>query len=83
MAWGLQMRQWIVQQALASYRALEENLEDLDEDEVIACLEFESQTTRRKAVLDRLISRAIRLNELRYSQQLQEKYKWHEHLPKS
>ena len=69
-----QVRDWYVGQALESYARLNEVLGELTEDEVFAALELESQTRRRRSIVDRLISRAIRLNEITYATQLKRKY---------
>jgi hypothetical protein len=66
--------QWKLTEALSSYARLNTVLDSLSEDEVIAALELESRSRRRQSIIDRLISRAIRLNELQYSKQLKEKY---------
>lgn len=67
-------RQWTISEALESARSLAEHIDELTEEEVIAALELESGSSRRLSILDRLISRAVRLNELRYKQNLKEKY---------
>lgn len=63
-----------VAEALRSFSALLRILDDLTEEEVLACLQLEASTQRRESVLNRLISRAVRLNEVSYSRQLKEKY---------
>lgn len=68
------IREWYVGQALSSFQRLSEVLLELTEDEVIAALELESQSRRRRSIMDRLMSRAARLNEVRYVQSLKEKY---------
>lgn len=68
------VNQWNVDQALSSFVRLNEVLDELTEEEVLACLDLESASRRRRSIIDRLISRAVRLNELRYSQSLKEKY---------
>jgi len=55
-------------------RRLHELIGELTEAEVFAALELESGSQRRASIIDRLISRAVRLNELKYSKQLKEKY---------
>lgn len=60
--------------ALRSYGALIAVLEQLTEEEVLACLQLEAASRRRESVLNRLISRAVRLNEIKYASQLKEKY---------
>lgn len=63
-----------VGQALRSVAGLNSVLNDLTEEEVLACLQLEAATRRRESVLNRLISRAARLNEITYVRQLKEKY---------
>ena len=69
-----EIRQGMVSAALASFTTLNKVLPKLTEQEVHACLELEASTLRRRTVIDRLISRAVRLNELTYSSQLKEKF---------
>lgn len=69
------VRKFVMKQALESYPALARHLNDLTEDEVLAALELEAATQRRASVIGRLISRAVRLNEIRYAQTLKEKYR--------
>jgi len=68
------VRKFEVTRALDSFGALVSGLNDLTEEEVIAALDLESGTRRRQSFIDRLISRAVRLNEVSYSRQLKEKY---------
>lgn len=70
----MSVRRWYVQEALRSYPSLKRVLGDLTEAEVLRALELESQTMRRRSIIDRLISKAVRLNELSYSRQLKEKF---------
>jgi len=67
-------RKWYIDQALTSFRRLNEVLDDLTEAEVLACLDLEAATQRRRSVIDRLISKAIRLREIDYNRQLKEKF---------
>lgn len=67
------VRKWYLNQALASYPSLKRVLGELTQEEVLAALELESATLRRRSLIDRLISRAIRLNELTFTQ-LKEKF---------
>lgn len=60
--------------ALRSYGALTAVLEQLTEQEVLACLQLEAASQRRESVLNRLISRAVRLNEIKYARQLKESF---------
>lgn len=69
------IRDWYVGQALESLECLLDVLQELTADEVIAALDLESQSRRRRSIMNRLISRAIRLNEISYSTSLKEKYK--------
>jgi len=55
-------------------RRLHDLIDELTEEEILAALELESGTQRRSSIVDRLISRAVRLNELKYSKLLKEKY---------
>lgn len=68
------IRQWYVSEALHSMRRLEEIIDEVSHDEVIAALALESGSRRRKSIINRLISRAVRLNELEYSNKLKELY---------
>lgn len=68
------VRKWYLNQALASYPSLKRVLGELTQEEVLAALELESATLRRRSLIDRLISRAIRLNELTFTRQLKEQY---------
>lgn len=65
------IRQWDVNAALSSYRQLLLTIDGLSEEEVIACLDLEVGTLRRRSVIDRLTKRAIQL----YTNRLQEKYR--------
>ena len=67
-------RRWYINQALKSFPSLVEVLGELTEEEVLACLKLEASTLRRRSIVDRLISRAVRLNEISYSRQLKEKF---------
>lgn len=68
------VRKFYVTQALVSYSSLIRTLDDLTEEEVLACLKLEAASQRRRSVLDRLISRAVRLNELSYNLRLKEQF---------
>jgi hypothetical protein len=70
------VRDWYVNQALESVVRLNEILSELTEDEVIAALRLESQSRRRRSIVDRLISRAVRLRELTYVNYLKEHYSY-------
>jgi len=68
------VRRFYIDQALTSFTSLSRTLRELTEEEVLACLKLESGTLRRPSVISRLISRAGRLHELRYTRQLKEKF---------
>lgn len=59
---------------MRSYAALMEHIEVLTEEEVLACLALEAASRRRRSMIDRLISRAVRLRETSYRTQLLEKF---------
>lgn len=63
-----------IAEALRSYGVLVRVLDKLTEEEVLACLQLEAASQRRESVLNRLISRAVRLNEIKYASQLKETY---------
>lgn len=67
-------RKFYIDLALLSFASLTQVLEELTEEEVLACLELEAATRRRQSHLDRLTSRAVRLNELSYNRTLKEKF---------
>jgi hypothetical protein len=67
-------RRFYIQQALGSFTGLRRMLDELTEEEILECLKLESSSRRRQSILDRLISRAVRLNELSYSTKLKVKY---------
>jgi len=66
----MSIRKWYLSEALSSYRRLLGVVDELTWDEVLACLDLEVGTQRRRSVTDRLIKRAILLTTNR----LQEKY---------
>lgn len=68
------VREWYLGQAVHSYASLRSILDELTEEEVLAALTLESGTLRRRSITDRLVSRAVRLNELSYKRNLLEKY---------
>lgn len=67
-------REWYIGQALESVQGLNRVLSDLTAEEVIACLELESASLRRRSIIDRLIGRAVRLNELEYAASLKNRF---------
>ena len=68
------VRKWYLDQALESFVRLNEVLSELTQAEVMAALDLESASRRRKSVIDRLISRAVRLGEIELNRYLKEKY---------
>ncbi len=70
----MEVRQWYVTKALESARQLQEIIDELSAVEVIAALELESASSRRRSIIDRLISKAVRLKEIEYATSLKEKY---------
>lgn len=66
----MSVRKWYLSEALVSYRRLVDIIDQLTEEEVLACLELETGSRRRQSVTGVLIKRAVRL----YSTRLQEKY---------
>ena len=68
------VRRYYIDLALKSYASLVAVLDELTEEEVLACLHLEASSRRRQSILDRLTSRAVRLNELLYNRQLKEKF---------
>ena len=69
-----EIRKWHVAQALHSVASLTAVLSELSEAEVLHCLALEASAQRRRSVIDRLISRAVRLKEIDYNRQLKEKF---------
>ena len=66
----MSVRKWYLSEALVSYRRLADVIDELTEEEVLACLDLEAASQRRQSVTDTLTKRAVRL----YSNRLQEKY---------
>lgn len=70
----MSVRKWYLNQALESFKRLNEVLHELTAEEVEAALDLESGSRRRRSITDRLISRAVRLNEIAFNKRLQEKH---------
>lgn len=68
------VRKWHINEALHSFTRLHELLNELTETEVLAALELEAATRRRRSFIDRLISRAVRLREIETSRELKAKF---------
>lgn len=67
-------RKWYISEALLSYGRCCEVIHDMTEAEVLAALKLEAASQRRRSLIDRLISRAVRLKEIEYNRQLKEKF---------
>ena len=70
----MSVRKWYIDQALESFQRLNEVIGELTAEEVTACLDLEAASRRRRSVTDRLISRAVRLNEIEFKSNLEKKY---------
>lgn len=70
----MSVRKWYIGEALKSFVRLNEVLSELTEEEVLACLKLEAASQRRRSVIDRLISRAVRLKEIETTLQLRKQY---------
>ena len=68
------IRKWYLNEALVSYRRLEAVADDLTLEEVMAALELESATQRRRSLTDKLISRAVRLEGIKIGIALSERF---------
>ena len=68
------VRKWYLNEALVSVRRLLGVIDELTVEEVMACLDLETATQRRRSVTERLILRAVQLNRISFYQSLQEKY---------
>lgn len=63
-------RKWYIDEALHSFSRLLRVLPQMTEEEVLEALQLESESRRRKSIIDRLIGRAARINEINYVNQL-------------
>lgn len=70
----MSVRKWQTAQALKSCRVLNTVADSLTLEEVTVCLNLEAASRRRRSVIDRLITRAVRLAEFETRKRLQEKY---------
>lgn len=68
------VRKWQMGLATGSMANLRSVINDLTLEEVIAALDLESRSLRRKSHIDRLIARATRLKEVEFTNELKEKY---------
>ena len=67
------VREWHMQLALKSYRSLVDIVDQLTEEEVLAAIELEKASLRRKSLLDRLIQQAVDLYRQKLTSSLKEK----------
>lgn len=67
-------RKWQLSLATGSMADLRKVINDLTLEEVIAALDLEVLSLRRKSHIDRLVARASRLKEIEFTTQLKEKY---------
>ena len=70
----MSVRKWYLSEALVSYRRLNAVVNELTLEEVMAALELESATQRRRSLTDKLISRAVQLETISLTQTLTEKF---------
>lgn len=70
----MSVRKWYIDQALSSYVALGRVINDLTEEEVLACLALEAGTQRRRSFVNRLIARAVKLRTIDLTRQMKEKF---------
>lgn len=71
-----EIRKWHVDRALHSVRSLFDVIDEMTLDEVLAALELESASRRRRAIMTRLVGKAARLNEQQFLKQLNKRYKY-------
>lgn len=70
----MKLRKWHTTQALASYQSLNGVVNELTEEEVLACLKLEAASRRRRSIINRLIQRAVRLRTTAITRQLKEQF---------
>lgn len=70
----MKLRKWYMNQALASYASLNQVVNELTEEEVLACLNLEAASRRRRSIINRLIQRAVRLRAIETTRQLKEQF---------
>lgn len=68
------VRKWYTDRALDSYASLGQVVNELTEEEVLACLRLEAGTRRRSSIINRLIQRAVRLRSIETTRQLKEQF---------
>lgn len=68
------VRSTVIDEALQGWVSLQGVLSTMTEAEVLHALELEAGTRRRESILTRLIQKAVRLNELKYTKTLKERF---------
>ena len=68
------IRKVVISEALESYVSLTRVLDTMTLSEVLSALSLESQSVRRKAIMCRLMRRAVRLNEIEFKAKLIREY---------
>ena len=63
-----------LQAHLHSFKALTEGLNDLSLEDLLEMIEHEAMTQRRRALIERMIKRAVALREQQFRQELRRKY---------
>lgn len=71
-----EMRVWYVNEVLSTVNRCIKVLPELTKKEVLKALEIESSSLRRKSIVNRLIGRAARINELEYVNKLKVRYRY-------
>lgn len=69
------MRDFIITQALKSFRSLSNVIGEITEDEALHVLQVESGSRRRLVMIDKLILKAAELNRIKYIETLKEKFR--------
>jgi len=64
---------WRTNRALESFRELLKVVDQLTEEEVYYCLKLESESQRRKSLMDRLVVEAAKFNQQHFIKSLKEK----------
>lgn len=64
---------WRTSRALESFRELAKVADQLTEEEVYYCLKLESESQRRKTLIDRLVAEAAKFNQQHFIKSLKEK----------
>lgn len=68
------MRKHVIEQAVGSYFELSRVIDSMTEKEILAALDLECASQRRKSTMCRLLKKAVRLNEISYKENLIRKF---------